>query len=148
MKNLKNYKSYKISENKQTDGEIHELCRKYNIENYTINEDKSIDVDGDVDLYNKGLSKLPLKFRHVKGDFDCSDNNLITLEGAPKTVVGNFYCQTNELLSFKYFPLISGYILFLSNPIFEKWQKFPKRMIKSDYIRMMKRKEVLNEILE
>ena len=98
---MKHLKSYKIFENIQTDEEIHELCRKYRIKNYTINEDKSIDVDGNVDLYNKGLSKLPLKFRHVKGDFDCGDNNLITLEGAPETVDGSFRCENNYLTTLK-----------------------------------------------
>ena len=96
---MKHLKSYKIFENIQTDEEIHGLCRKYEISNYTINEDKSVDVDGDVDLYNKGLSKLPLNFRHVKGDFSCSYNNynLTTLDGAPETVGGDFYCGGNNL---------------------------------------------------
>lgn len=29
---------------------IDKLCKKYNIKNYNINEDGSIDVDGNVDL--------------------------------------------------------------------------------------------------
>ena len=94
---MKHLKSYKIFENIQTDEEIHELCRKYEIKNYTINEDKSIDVDGDVFLVDYGLTKLPLKFRHVKGDFDCVSNNLTTLEGAPETVDGSFNCINNNL---------------------------------------------------
>ena len=80
MKHLKSYKSYKIFENKQTDEEIHELCKKYYIENYTINEDKSIDVNGYVVLYRKNLTKLPLKFRNVSGYFHCRYNKLTTLE--------------------------------------------------------------------
>ncbi len=36
-----------------------------NIRNYTINPDGSIDVDEDVWLYDKGLTKLPLKFNKV-----------------------------------------------------------------------------------
>ena len=101
MKHLKNYKSYKIFENNQTDEEIHELCRKYNIENYTINEDKSIDVDGNVDLYYKNLTKLPLNFRNVSGGFGCSLNNLETLEGAPETVGSYFSCGDNNLETLK-----------------------------------------------
>ena len=98
MKHLKNYRNYKIFENKQTDEEIHELCRKYNIKNYTINEDKSIDVDGDVDLFDKGLTKLPLKFRNVSGYFNLSRNKLETLEGSPEIVEGAFfYCNNNRL---------------------------------------------------
>ena len=94
---MKYLKSYKIFENIQTDEEIHELCRKYNIKNYTINEDKSIDVDDNVYLVDYGLTKLPLKFRNVSGVFDCYDNKLTTLEGAPKTVDGYFSCGLNNL---------------------------------------------------
>ena len=105
---MKHLKSYNIFENIQTDEEIHELCEKYRIKNYTINEDKSIDVDGKVDLSNKGLSKLPLKFRHVKGDFYCYDNNLTTLEGAPETVDGYFNCRNNGLTTLEGVPETVG----------------------------------------
>ena len=43
--------------------EVEAICKKYKIENYTINDDLSIDVDGNVNLSKKGLRKLPLKFR-------------------------------------------------------------------------------------
>jgi hypothetical protein len=42
--------------------------------NYTINEDGSIDVDGEVYIPNKELTKLPLKFRRVTGHFICYNN--------------------------------------------------------------------------
>ena len=54
--------------------EIHEICRKYRITNYTINSDGTINVDGNVDLFDRKLDKLPLKFKEVSGYFDCSDN--------------------------------------------------------------------------
>ena len=94
---MKHLQSYKIFENNQTDEEIHELCRKYRIENYTINEDKSIDVYGNVFLVDENLTKLPLKFRNVSGYFNCANNNLTTLEGAPETVGGFFSCNGNKL---------------------------------------------------
>ena len=50
-----------IKESKEE--EIHSLCKKYEIENYTINEDGSIDVDDDVDLECRGFTQLPLKLR-------------------------------------------------------------------------------------
>ena len=37
--------------------EIDEICREYNISNYTINTDGSIDVNDDVDLCFKNLIK-------------------------------------------------------------------------------------------
>ena len=36
--------------------DIDSICRRYCIENYTINSDGSIDVNGDVDLFNEGLT--------------------------------------------------------------------------------------------
>ena len=42
--------------------DINKICRKYDIENYTINPDGYIDVNDTVYLYYKGLTKLPLKF--------------------------------------------------------------------------------------
>jgi len=79
--------------------EIEAICKKYNIKNYIINEDDSIDVDGNVDLYNKELKLLPLKFRKVSGNFLCGFNKLTSLEGAPQRVGGDFYGYNNQLTS-------------------------------------------------
>ena len=76
---------------------IKRKCEKYGIKNYTINVDGSIDVDGNVHLYQRGLTKLPLKFNNVSGNFYCYYNKLTTLEGSPKSVGGNFYCYYNKL---------------------------------------------------
>lgn len=55
---------------------IHGVCRKFKIENYTINDDHTIDVKGDVYLDDKSLNKIPLKFNTVTGDFCCPFNKL------------------------------------------------------------------------
>jgi hypothetical protein len=83
---------------------IHDICKEYNIENYTVNPDGSIDVDGNVDLYNKGFVELPLRFNKVTGCFDCGYNNLTTLEGCPRWIGGFFYCSRNELTSLEFSP--------------------------------------------
>jgi hypothetical protein len=84
------------------------ICRKYGIENYTINPDGTVDVDDDVDLYGKGLKELPLKFGEVGGHFSCSNNRLTTLEGSPKEVGGNFFCQYNQLTTLEGAPKLVG----------------------------------------
>jgi hypothetical protein len=76
---------------------INDICKKWGIENYTINDDGSIDVQGNVDLSDMGLTKLPIKFRNVTGYFYCSYNQLVTLEGSPQRVGGDFYCYNNQL---------------------------------------------------
>ena len=91
-------KYLKVFENYQSDEEIHEICKLYNIVNYTINNGL-VDVDGDVNLYTECLTELPLKFGKVTGYFECSNNLLTSLEGAPKTVGGRFDCSSNKLTS-------------------------------------------------
>jgi len=78
---------------------VHMICQKYDIKNYTINEDGSIDVDGSVYLFQRGLTELPVQFRIVTGDFHCAFNKLTTLQGAPQTVGEGFYCNGNPLTS-------------------------------------------------
>jgi hypothetical protein len=77
------------------------ICEKYKITNYTINDDGSIDVDGDVNLSYKGLTELPLTFNKVSGYFSCSNNRLTSLKGSPKWVGSDFYCYNNDLTSLK-----------------------------------------------
>ena len=86
--------------------DIDEICRKYYIENYTINPDVSIDVNDTVNLFNKKLTKLPLKFNKVNGYFTCSGNKLTSLEGCPIEVNGYFSCDYNKLESFEFAPKI------------------------------------------
>ena len=86
--------------------DIDEICKKYKISDYTINTDESIDVNENVCISNKYLTKLPLKFNKIDGYFDCSENELTSLEGSPVEINGNFYCSNNELTSFEYAPKI------------------------------------------
>lgn len=78
-----------------------QLCKKYNIKNYTINSDGLIDVDGDVNISGRNLTKIPIKFGRISGSFYCHINKLISLEGAPIQVSGDFFCGHNQLISLK-----------------------------------------------
>jgi uncharacterized protein YfcZ (UPF0381/DUF406 family) len=101
--NNKVYNDGDASEMINTSGmSIDEICEIYDIKNYTINSDGSIDVNGNVNLCkriltNERKSRLPISFRNVTGSFDCSYNKLTTLEGCPKNVGGDFICKFNEL---------------------------------------------------
>ena len=77
--------------------EIHNMCRKFNIRNYTINPDGSIDVDGNVNICDYELTNIPIRFHKVRGWFDCSNNNLTTLENSPTIMNGKFFCTSNKL---------------------------------------------------
>jgi hypothetical protein len=104
MKYLKKFKSvfhkYRIDP----------ICAKFNINNYTINDNGSIDVDGNVylkpvfsytakEIANSFLKEIPVKFSKISGNFFCSNNKLTSLKGSPKLVNGDFGCHNNKLTS-------------------------------------------------
>ena len=109
MKYLKLYENFI-----QSDSEIHELCKKYNIIHYTINNGL-VDVDGNVDLSTKKLTKIPIKFGNVNGYFHCDGNQLTSLEGGPQKVGGDFYCSRNRLTSLEGAPKYIGGNFYCSN---------------------------------
>jgi hypothetical protein len=78
---------------------------KFGIQNYTINEDGTVDVNGDVNIDDMTLSRIPFKFGKVTGNFYCSDNSLTSLEGSPREVGGSFYCSDNKLKDLKGSPI-------------------------------------------
>jgi len=79
--------------------DIHNICKYFNIKNYTINEDDSIDVNGKVHIVDKRLEKFPLTFNRVSGDFAIRSNRLTSLKGSPNFVGGDFTCSSNLLMS-------------------------------------------------
>ena len=83
---------------------IEQICEKYQIKNYTINDDGTIDVDGYVHLSFNDLTELPLTFNKVTGYFGCGYNKLTTLKGSPRWVGGFFTCQYNQLTSLEFGP--------------------------------------------
>ncbi len=89
--------NYLVEKLKVRKTELEEELDRYGIKNYTISSDDTIDIDGDVDLRNKELYKIPFKFGKVTGDFDCSVNYLESLKGCPSEVGGYFYCLDNKL---------------------------------------------------
>lgn len=94
---------------------IHLYCKKYNIRNYIINDDLSIDVEGTVNLSNFNLDYLPLNFNYVYGSFACSNNNLKSLKGCPKYIGGHFNCGYNNLTSLEGILEIEGDIICNNN---------------------------------
>jgi hypothetical protein len=94
---IKNWKLFKESVDEES--KIHQICKRYNIEDYTINDDLSIDVDDNVCLSNNNLDKIPLKFNRVNGYFYIHYNNLTSLEDCPKWVGGEFSCYENNFLT-------------------------------------------------
>ena len=97
---MKTFKQY-ICENNQfltNKDDIDHWLFDHDVDGYTINDDLTVDVDGNVDLYNKNLTSIPVQFKNVDGDFYCSYNRLTSLVGCPTTVGGgSFYCFGNQI---------------------------------------------------
>ena len=106
--------------------DIHNICKIYHIRNYTINENGYIDANGNVNLNDMKLTKLPLKFNEINGNFWCYFNyDLASLDGCPKYIGGNFDCSYCHITTFEHFPKhIGGDFNCNNNPIFEIWKLF------------------------
>ena len=77
---------------------ISNICNRYGIKNFTINDDGSIDVEGNVHLeYKLNEGKFLIKFNRVNGAFHCYGNKLTTLENSPNYILKNFVCNRNKL---------------------------------------------------
>lgn len=83
---------------------IDEICNQYNIKNYVINNDGTIDVQGNVFLDRQNLTELPLNFNRVFGNFYCGGNQLTSLKGSPIWVGLDFRCEQNQLENLEFFP--------------------------------------------
>lgn len=68
------------------------------IKNYSINEDLTINVQGNVNTSKRKLTHIPVQFHHVTGYFDCSENKLISLKGSPLYIDDDLYAGQNQLI--------------------------------------------------
>ncbi len=100
----------------------------YSIENYTINDDLTVDVDGDVDLSDQQLAEIPVIFGKVTGDFNVARNNLRSLDGSPYYVGSWFSCTGNELKNLKGSPREIGGSFFCTNNKLESLEGMPSEI--------------------
>ena len=115
MKYLKMFESY------QSESEVAKICKEYGIENWSL-ERGLVNVDGIVNLRDRELKELPLKFGVVTGLFNCSNNNLTSLEGCPKYVGGYFSCCRNNIREFTGIKYIEWWLSCSDNPIGNIWK--------------------------
>jgi len=82
--------------------EIENWLNKMKIENFIINNDLTVDVDGDVDISDKKLIEIPVQFNEIKGWFSCSDNKILqSLKGCPQIGITYFWCNRCDLRDLK-----------------------------------------------
>jgi hypothetical protein len=127
--NIKNYKSFVNESNKFKITEQIDFLNRYIKGKWHLNDEGVVDVDGDFNCFNKGISDfIGIKFGKVNGDFDCSHNNLSSLEGAPKEVTGNFDCSYNNLTSLKGSPKEVGFGFYCQNNSLTSLDGVPKEV--------------------
>lgn len=101
-------------------------CR---VNNYTINDDLTIDVDGNVDIFNKNKkNEIPFKFRNINGYFNCEQNELISLKNCPDYVGGDFLCCNNKLESLEFCPKVINGNFFCYNNKLKSLKYCPKTL--------------------
>lgn len=74
------------------------------IDDYTINNDFTVDVKGLVDLSNLDITEIPIQFGKVTGSFHCTHTKLTSLKGCPDIVGGGFYSSNTDITSLEYGP--------------------------------------------
>ena len=116
-----------LKESEQTkflssEAEIKQWLDSHKVENYSINGDMTVSVNGPFTITDKDIEEIPVKLSEVTGsidvtgnklkridwapskvarDFDCWDNEIETLEGGPEEVEGGFDCDNNKLVNLK-----------------------------------------------
>lgn len=111
----------------KTKKDIKQWLDEMNINPYTINDDYTIDVNGDVSISYKNIYEIPIQFGNINGYFACNNNNLISLSGHPKKC-RNFYCYNNPKLTYEYlskfdFSFVKGELTTDYDGIDEKWNE-------------------------
>lgn len=134
------YSALKISK----ENLIKDFLKESKIENYIINEDGSIDIDGFSSIYIN-LNDFPIKIKsvqgtliyhaevsnlkgcpqYISGNFLCRHNKLNSFEGGPKFIGGSLICDNNNITSFEGFPEKVNGVAIGENPVYEVFNLHP-----------------------
>jgi hypothetical protein len=94
-----------------TKEQIEVLLDTAKIGNYTINEDLSVDVEGNVTINGDvflGAKEMPFSFRNVKGDFYIMNAPFDTMKGFPTNVEGSFQVFNCRMSTCEHAPKFIG----------------------------------------
>jgi len=95
------------------------------IKNYTIQDDLSVDIDGDLMIASRSLKYLGVQFGHVSGHCSIARNSLASLKGSPKKVEGVFTCSNNKLKSLEFCPNEVNKSFFCKNNLIANFDHLP-----------------------
>lgn len=114
---------------------IRQWLDEMHVTNYTINDDMTINVRGNVDLSEKDLTRFPdfIQFNHIVGNFWCHNNRLTSLRGAPLTVDRSFGCSSNQLATLIGAPKKVGSNFYCSDNLLTSLEGAPQEVGMSFY---------------
>jgi hypothetical protein len=84
---------------------IKQWLNRVGVSSYTVHDDLTVDVNGNVSLSTSGLNEIPVQFGVVNGNFSVFGCNLKSLKGSPRKVAGHFDCSYNKLTTLEYSPI-------------------------------------------
>jgi len=67
---------------------------------YEITADGFVDCLASIDICEKGLKEIPIKFRKIHGDFICDNNKLKSCQGFPLELLGGLDAYDNRYENF------------------------------------------------
>lgn len=94
LKHLELFENWGESESTK----LSKFLRTYDIYNYKINDDGSIDIDGDCIITNMPYDTIPFKINKVDGDFKLMTSNVTSLKNSPTIIDGRCEIVSNPFL--------------------------------------------------
>ena len=86
--------------------QIEKWLKEHNVKNFTINDDLTIDVNGDL-FIEEDLPEF-INFNKVHSDCTCWNSHVTTLRGAPKIVGEHFTCRRTSIETLEGCPVEIG----------------------------------------
>lgn len=105
---------------------IREWLTRFEVQNFIIKPDLTVDVDGDVIFYFESgvdfvnsTGHIPVQFNSIFGDFIVTEQlNLKSMKGFPKHVKGEFVCRSTRITSLEHGPTeVGGNYIVANNSI-------------------------------
>lgn len=153
--------------------DIEAWLRDYGVEDYVLEPDLKYGFvvnTANVDLKNKGLDYLRVKFNTVSGEFCCQANRLVSLAGCPSrvnfgfwansncletlqwgpvSVQGDYHVSHNNLQHFGWLPeKVSGKLFLYHNLALQEYQKTQNLVELKKYAKIAKEKDFLSEHIQ
>ena len=127
---MKHIKTFRLFESAELSEDQIEFLNRFVKGTWKLNSSTGlVDVDGDVDCFDKKLKNFSgIKFGRVGGDFHCSINKLSSLNGAPEKVSGDFNCAANNLTSLEGAPKEVGGDFHCNNNVLTSLKGAPEKV--------------------